>query len=130
MPPSNPPRILRLFATIFGTIFIGFGTAYTFYPRLAYPSLGLPSPTTSRDADIVDAIMILFGAKDLFVGASILAATWMGNRRVAGALLVLGSACAGVDGWVVKGMTGEGEWNHWGYGGIMGVVGVLMVGVL
>ncbi|KAL5420190.1 hypothetical protein PMIN03_000019 [Paraphaeosphaeria minitans] len=130
MPSSgSPPKLFRILATLFGTIFLGFGTAYTLYPRAACPSLGLPAPTTPRDADIVDAIMILFGAKDLFVGASILAATWLG--RVAGLLLVLGSACAGVDGWAVKGMSGEGEWNHWGYGGgVMGVMGVLMAGML
>lgn len=74
--------------------------------------------------------MTLFGAKDLFVGVSILAATWVGNRRVAGVLLVAGGLCAAVDGWVVKGFTGTGEWNHWGYGGVMGVVGVVMMGVL
>jgi hypothetical protein len=129
MPLSNSP-ILRALATVFGTIFIGFGIAYTLYPRTAYPTLGLPAPTTPRDAEIVDAIMVLFGAKDLFVGTSILAGTWLGNRRVAGLLLGLGSVCAAVDGWVVKGFTGEGEWNHWGYGAVMGLVGVLMSGLL
>lgn len=129
MPLSTSP-ILRLLATVFGTIFLGFGTAYTLYPRAAYPTIGLSAPTTPRDAEIVDAIMILFGAKDLFVGASILAATWLGNRKVAGVLLVLGSACAAVDGYVVKGFTGEGEWNHWGYGSVMGLVGTLMTGLL
>ncbi|KAF2443628.1 hypothetical protein P171DRAFT_486351 [Karstenula rhodostoma CBS 690.94] len=129
MPLSTSP-ILGLLATLFGTIFLGFGTAYTLYPRAAYPTIGLPAPTTPRDAEIMDAIMILFGAKDLFVGASILAATWLGNRKVAGVLLVLGSGCAAVDGWVVGGFTGEGEWNHWGYGMGMGLVGVLMAGVV
>lgn len=127
-PPAHP--ILKGMATIFGTIFIGFGLAYTLYPRAAYPSIGLPSPTTPRDADIMDAVITLFGAKDLFVGISILAATWLGNKRTAGILLVAGAACAAVDGWVVKGFTGTGEWNHWGYGTVMGTVGTLMTGLL
>jgi hypothetical protein len=97
MPLSNSP-VLRALATIFGTIFLGFGIAYTLYPRTAYPTIGLPAPTTTRDAEIVDAIMILFGAKDLFVGASILVGTWLGNRRVAGLLLGRGSGVTGVMG--------------------------------
>ncbi|KAL1601572.1 hypothetical protein SLS60_006487 [Paraconiothyrium brasiliense] len=122
MPLSTSP-ILRIPATFFGIVFLGFGVAYTLYPRAAYPTIGLPSPTTPRDAEIVDAIMVLFGAKDLFVGLSILAATWLGNRKVAGLLLMAGSGCAAVDGWVVNRFTGEGEWNHWGYGVVMGIVG-------
>lgn len=129
MPPRTPP-LLKALSTLFGTIFLAFGLSYTLYPRAAYPTIGLPSPTTPRDAAIMDAVMTLFGAKDLFVGVSILAATWVGNRRVAGVLLVAGGLCAAVDGWVVKGFTGTGEWNHWGYGGVMGVVGVVMMGVL
>lgn len=132
MPLSTHP-ILRLPATLFGLIFLAFGTAYTFYPRAAYSTIGLPSPTTTQDAELVDAIITLFGAKDLFVGVAILAATWLGSgrsgRRVAGLLLVAGSGCAGVDGLVVGRVAGEGEWNHWGYGVVMGFMGIVMMGV-
>ncbi|KAJ4287664.1 hypothetical protein N0V90_012367 [Kalmusia sp. IMI 367209] len=80
MPLSTHPA-LRVLSTVFGTIFLGFGVAYTLYPRAAFSSIGLPSPTTPRDADIMDAVITLFGAKDLFVGVAIHAALWMGNRK-------------------------------------------------
>lgn len=45
-------------------------------------------------------------------------------------ILVAASLCAAVDGWIVKGFAGEGEWNHWGYGSVMGFVGLVMAGLL
>jgi hypothetical protein len=75
----------------------------------------------------MDAVRVLFGAKDLFMGASILAAIWLG--KTAGVLLLAGSMCAGVDGYVVNRFTGTGEWNNWGYGSAMEVAGVLMMGL-
>ncbi|KAF1966397.1 hypothetical protein BU23DRAFT_560207 [Bimuria novae-zelandiae CBS 107.79] len=127
--PSPAHPLLRFLATLFGTIFLGFGFSYTFFPRRAYASIGLPalsSSTTSLDAEILDAVITLFGAKDVFVGVALLVTTWVANRRVAGVLLVAASACAGVDGWVVQRVAGSGGWNHWGYGVVMGCVGVLM----
>jgi hypothetical protein len=116
-------------SSLFGFIFLGFGVAYMVWPREAFSSLGFPNPTTKVDLELMDAVMVLYGAKDLFMGVSILAATWLGNRKTAGVLLVAGSMCAGVDGYVVNRFTGTGEWNHWGYGSAMGIAGVLMMGL-
>lgn len=41
--------------------------------------------------------------------------------------MLAGAGCAGVDGAVVKGFVGSGEWAHWGYGSAMGVLGAVMV---
>ncbi|KAF2688486.1 hypothetical protein K458DRAFT_484526 [Lentithecium fluviatile CBS 122367] len=122
--------ILPWVSSFFGTIFLGFGCAYMLWPREAFPTFGFPSPTTPADLELMDAVMVLYGVKDIFVGVAILAATWLGNRKTAGVLLVAGSFCAGVDGYVVNRFTGTGEWNHCGYGSVMGVIGLLVMGLL
>jgi hypothetical protein len=124
---SRHPALLWV-ASFFSTIFLGFGCAYMIWPREAFSTFGFPSPTTRTDLELMDAVMVLYGAKDLFVGVSTLAATWLGNRKTTGVLLVAGSLCAGVDGYVVNRFTGTGEWNHWGYGSVMGVVGLALMG--
>jgi len=75
-------------------------------------------------------VMVLFGAKDLFMAAAILSSTWFGTRRSAGLIVLAGGLCAGVDGYVVNAQAGTGEWNHWGYGGLMVLVGAVMAGAV
>lgn len=82
-------------ATIFGTIMFGFGVAYTCFPRDAFSTFGFPSPTTPADLKLMDAVMILYGVKDLYMGISVWATTWLGSRRLAGLLLFAGALCAG-----------------------------------
>lgn len=74
--------------------------------------------------------MVLYGAKDLFLAAAIMASTWFGTRKSAGLILVAASACAGADGYVVGSEAGTNHWNHWGYGSVMGLVGLVMAGFL
>ena len=57
-------------------------------------------------------------------------ATFFGTRMCLGLILLAASACAGIDGYVVKAHTGGGEWNHWGYGSAIGVTSLLALGVL
>lgn len=75
-------------------------------------------------------VMVLYGAKDLFMTAAIFSSTWFGTRKSAGMVLVAGGLCAGVDGWVVSAQAGMGEWEHWGYGMGMVGVGAAMMGLL
>lgn len=123
--------ILPYLSTFFGTIFLGFGLTYIFSPRTGFSLFSFAStPTTPADWALMERIMVLYGAKDVFIAASILASTWCGTRRSAGLVMLAAAGCAGVDGWVVKREAGTGEWNHWGYGLVMGAVGCVMAGVL
>lgn len=123
--------ILRLISTLFGLIFLGFGATYILSPRTGYSLYGFSSgPTTTADLEILDRVMVLYGAKDVFMSVAILASTWYGTRRSAGMILLAGAACAGIDGYIVGQEAGTNEWNHWGYGSAMGVVGLLMAGLL
>ncbi|KAF2797446.1 hypothetical protein K505DRAFT_298355 [Melanomma pulvis-pyrius CBS 109.77] len=129
MPLSTHP-ITRPLATIFGTITLGFGINYVFNPASAYDIFEFPRMSTQADQDIMNSVMILYGAKDLFMGLAIYASTWFGNRKSAGLILLAASGAAGIDGFIVNRVTGGGEWNHWGYGSVMGVLGLVMTGVL
>ncbi|KAJ4985936.1 alpha beta hydrolase fold-3 domain protein [Stagonosporopsis vannaccii] len=130
MPLSRHPALPYL-STLFGAIFLFFGGTYMLSPRTGYSLYGFSTwPSNAVDWAVMERVMVLYGAKDLFIGAAILSSTWAGTRRSAGLVTLAAAACAGVDGWVVKQEAGTGEWNHWGYGGVMGLVGLVMAGLL
>lgn len=131
MPGIASLPILRYISTFFGLVFLGFGVTYLIYPRTGYSMYGFSTePTTRQDWAIMERVMMLFGAKDLFMSSAILTSTWLGTRKSAALVLLGASACAGVDGYVVKQEAGTNEWNHWGYGSMIGIIGLLMSGVL
>lgn len=131
MPGLSSLPLLRYVSTLFSLVFFGFGATYMLSPRTGYELYGFSaSPSSTADWAIMERVMILYGAKDLFMGVAIFASTWFGSRRSAALVLLAASACAGVDGYVVKGEAGTGEWNHWGYGSMIGVVGLVMAGIL
>jgi len=73
--------------------------------------------------------MIVYGARDIFMGLALYAAAYTGNRKTLGWITLAGSAVAFVDG-VVCWQAGKGEWNHWGYAPMLTVVGGLLLGAL
>lgn len=131
MPGLSTHPVLPYLATFFGTIFTGFGVAYMFFPRSSYELYGFSgTPTTPADWEVMDRIMVLYGAKDMFMAAAIFASTWFGTRKSAGLILMAGGLCAGVDGYVVGNEAGTNHMNHWGYGSMMFVLGAVMTGIL
>ncbi|KAH4917530.1 hypothetical protein HBH70_019220 [Parastagonospora nodorum] len=127
---SRHPALLYA-STAFSCILFGFGLTYMLYPRIGYSLYGFSaSPSSTSEWAVMERIMILYGAKDLFMGAAIFASTWFGTRKSAGMILIAGGLCAGLDGVVVKNEAGTGEWNHWGYGSVMVGLGGSMLGLL
>jgi hypothetical protein len=117
-------------ANIFTVICVGFGVNSILRPRAAFEILELPLPASEADRKLVDSLMILYGAKELFMAFALTAVGWTGNRKAWGWTVMAASAAAFVDGAVVKAHIGTGEWNHWGYGSMFFVVGALLAGVL
>lgn len=131
MTPLSHHPSLRYLSTFFSAIFLAFGLTYMFFPGTGYSLYGFTnSPTTSSEWVMMERVMVLYGAKDVFVAVAIFATTWYGTRRSAGLVLVAAGACGGVDGWVVGKEAGMGEWNHWGYAIVMVVLGCAMMGVV
>lgn len=124
-------QTLRYASLFLGTVTFGFGLHYVFFPRSAFNNFGFAAPSAaSTDRELLDNILILFGAKDMFVGVSIWAAILAGNRKIAGINVLALGLCAALDGWVVKNSKGAvpgGEWGHWGYGSVALGVGAAML---
>ncbi|KAB8292422.1 hypothetical protein EYC80_008150 [Monilinia laxa] len=94
-------RILRFLPNIFGTIFIGFGINVLLRPSHAltfYRPFSLP--TAAFDKALVAAFMTIYGARDIFMGLAMHAASYYRNYRTLGWILISGSGVAFVDGWV------------------------------
>ena len=120
---------LRIAATVFGTIFVGFGVNAILRPDHALTFFHFTPPTAPADKSIVDSLMVVYGARDIFMGLAIYAAAFFGDRKTLGWILISGSAVAFVDGAVCK-SHGQGEWDHWGYAPVLTVIGSLLLGVL
>lgn len=174
MAPPTSSRLsqslsLRIAANVFGTIFIGFGinailnplSALSFFELAPPPSSSSSyydytaatttssSPSPDNITTLIDSLMIVYGARDIFMGLAIYAAaaaaasasavasavapaaaaSFRGNKAL-GWILIAGSGVAFVDGGVCKWVVGKGEWNHWGYAPVLTAVGLALLGVL
>ena len=126
---SRSPYLL-IAATLFATIFVGFGINGIFRPRSAFEVFEFDFPATPADQKLVNSLMMLYGVRDLFMGVAIYSAAYFGTRKALGLILVAGSGVAFVDGAVCRAQVGRGEWNHWGYAPALTVVGALLLGGL
>jgi len=123
-----PP--LRLTATALGTIFVGFGINAILRPVNALSFFELGPLAATANQDLIDALMVVYGVRDIFMGLAIYAAAYYKNTKALGLILIAGSAVAFTDGYVCKAYVGTGEMNHWGYAPILTVLGTLLLGIL
>jgi hypothetical protein len=120
---------LHIAASVFATIFVGFGVNAILRPDNALTFFEWEAPTAASDKNLVDSLMIIYGVRDVFMGLAMYSAAYFGNRKALGWILIAGSGVAFADG-VVCWNQGKGEWNHWGYAPMLTVVGSLLLGVL
>lgn len=120
---------LRIAASVFATIFVGFGINAIMRPENALEFFEFKAPASASDKKLVDNLMVVYGARDIFMGLAIYSAAYFGDRKTLGWILVAGSAVAFVDGAVCR-AEGKGEWNHWSYAPILTAVGSVLLGVL
>lgn len=129
MAVSKSPYML-IAATIFATLFVGFGINGIVRPRSAFEVFEFDFPASPADQKLVNSLMVLYGVRDVFMGAAIYSAAYFGTRKTLGLILIAGSGVAFVDGAVCRAQIGRGEWNHWGYAPALTVVGALLLGSL
>jgi hypothetical protein len=120
---------LNLAASVFATIFVGFGVNAILRPDNALTFFEWEAPTAASDKNLVDNLMVIYGVRDIFMGLAMYSAAYFGNRKALGWILIAGSGVAFADG-VVCWNQGKGEWNHWGYAPMLTVVGSLLLGIL
>lgn len=121
---------LRIAASIFATIFLGFGINAMLRPQNALAIFEFEPPASASDKKLVDSLMVIYGARDVFMGLAISSATYFGDRKTSGWILIAAGGVAFVDGAVCRAQIGKGEWNHWGYAPVMATVGSMLVGFL
>ncbi|KAH8895449.1 hypothetical protein GQ53DRAFT_744072 [Thozetella sp. PMI_491] len=118
---------LNLAATAFATIFIGFGINAFLRPAHALTFFEFQPPAAAADRAMVDSLMVVYGARDIYMGLVIYAATFLGSKKSLGWTLLAASGVAFVDGFVCW-THGQGQWGHWGYAPVITVVGTLLLG--
>ncbi len=130
MAPSRLSQspILPLAASIFATIFVGFGINGITRPENALEFFEFEPPASAADKKLVDGLMIVYGARDVLMGLAIYSAAYFGDRKTLGCILIAASGMAFVDGAVCRTQVGRGEWNHWGYAPVMAAVGIASLG--
>jgi hypothetical protein len=117
---------LFIAGSLFGTICVSFGVNGIVRPQHALTFFEFDYPSTASEQILVDRLMIVYGARDIFMGIAIYATTYYSNRKALGWILFALSAVAFVDGAVCY-ANGHGQWNHWGYAPIVGIVGSIFI---
>ncbi|CZT25061.1 related to integral membrane protein [Ramularia collo-cygni] len=124
MPLSQSPAIPWI-AYLLSAIPIGFGINAMLNPQNALSWFDFPHPLLPQDQELINAILIVYGARDVFMGAALFAAAHYGNdARITGWILILTGAVAGVDGAICPIM--EGSLHHWSYGPVVFLFGSVL----
>jgi hypothetical protein len=122
------PSIVHSLCTLSGLIPLTYGLlAFVRPAEILQSCFGLSYPSLPSDVATVDALMAIYGARDVFMGIAIIAAGMYRTRKVLGWIILALSGVAAVDGWVcVVAKTGA-EWTHWGYAPVMAVFGAWLL---
>ncbi|KAJ9633422.1 uncharacterized protein PV06_06782 [Exophiala oligosperma] len=112
----------------FGTIFLGFGINAIVRPAHGLTFFEMSPPKDPASAKVVNALMVVYGVRDIFMGLAIYAATYYGAREVLGCILISVFLVAAVDGWVCLHFVGHGQNNHWSYAPMLAAVGAVLLG--
>lgn len=121
---------LQLAAHVFATIFTAFGINAILRPShaLTFFEFTPPTPPAGDAAKLVDSLMAVYGARDIFMGLAIYSAALLGTKKSLGWTLIAASGVAMADGLVCY-SHGKGEWNHWGYAPVITAVGAMLLGL-
>ncbi|KUL83843.1 hypothetical protein ZTR_06579 [Talaromyces verruculosus] len=117
------------FGVIFGAVFTGFGINCVVRPDHALSFFYFEDLRVPGDQQLVDYLMIVYGARDIFMGVALWITLYFGSRKALGGTMIACGAIAIVDGIVCK-MHGFGEWDHWGYSPMLVITGLVTMGVL
>ncbi|KAJ7095228.1 hypothetical protein B0H15DRAFT_828583 [Mycena belliarum] len=111
MSPLSQSPYLVWASFAFGTIFFEFAP-----------------PKNPDDRRMVDSLMVVYGVRDIFMGAAIWAGALNGHMSTVGWTLLAAGAVATADGAVCK-SHGKGEWGHWSYAPMVVATGAMLLGV-
>jgi Domain of unknown function (DUF4267) len=122
----NMASPLHIASSVFAVIFVGFGINAILNPVHALTFFEFKPPASAADRKMVDSLMVVYGARDIFMGLAIGSAAYFGSRKALGWTVIAASGVAFVDGAVCF-SHGIGHWNHWSYAPALTVVGSLLI---
>ncbi|EJT68866.1 hypothetical protein GGTG_13575 [Gaeumannomyces tritici R3-111a-1] len=102
MSPLSQSPLLQWAAYAFGGIVTGFGVNAMVRPAHALTFFGFAPPKAPSDRRVVDGLVAVYGARDVFMGAAVFAAGLNGHASTLGWLLLAIGAVAAVDGLVCR----------------------------
>ncbi|RDW79334.1 DUF4267 domain-containing protein [Aspergillus mulundensis] len=127
MPVSQHPA-LSVAAKAFALIGIGFGLNALLRPAHALSFFEWEMPTSPAERQLVEALLYVYGVRDIFWGLSFYIANAFGTRKSTGWTFVAGSLVAFADGAICY-TWGKGQWGHWSYAPMMSALGAAFLGL-
>jgi hypothetical protein len=116
---------MRFIAYAFAVVFTGFGLNVILNPVSALSFFELAYPILPAERKVIDPLLVVYGARDVFMGFALFATAYFGSPKATGWIYIAAGLIAVVDGVVCKTMVGAGEWNHWGYAPLLFGVGLV-----
>ncbi|GAA5999147.1 DUF4267 domain-containing protein [Rhodotorula paludigena] len=114
-----PRSFLVSVAGLSGLIPFLFGINAMLRPAHALTFFNLPYTTSVADRAVLDGLLFIYGARDIFMGCALFATSLYNARKPTGWILLATAAVGGADGLMCK-MVGTGEeWSHWGYAPVL-----------
>ena len=125
---SQSPYLFHA-AAGFGSMPLLIGTFALFRPRAALEHLfEFPAPKDPNAQKLVDNLMLLFGARDMFLGTATALTWYYGHRELLGCMMLAGSGVVLIDGAVSHRQIKRAELKHWGFVPVMLVLGGGLLG--
>jgi hypothetical protein len=105
------PQLLPSICALIGTIPIGFGVNAFLRPDNALSFFnGASMPVVN--ANLVQALVMIYAARDVFMGIAIYATAYYGSRRALGWVMLAGGFNAFIDGLAAQTYLGGGECEY------------------
>ncbi|CAG9982650.1 unnamed protein product [Clonostachys byssicola] len=92
-----------------------FGLNMLFRPGPTLESVKFPVPADPEGKKTIFSVMRFFGARNIAVSYLLVLIWSRGDNRLTAKSLVACLWIAGVDGFIQRAQTGEGQWTHWGF---------------
>ncbi|KAL4950918.1 hypothetical protein BDW69DRAFT_171123 [Aspergillus filifer] len=127
MPLSQHPA-LPIGAKAFSLMAIGFGINALVRPEHALTFFEWEMPHALDERQLVEALLYVYGVRDIFWGLAIWIAAAYGNQKTAGWTLIAASGVAFADGYICY-TWGHGQWGHWSYAPMFTALGAAFLGL-
>ena len=112
MPFSRHPR-LPLAAAAFGALPALFGLQLLADPLAGLSMLGYPHPAVDSSQKLAKSLMRFFGSRDLALGLIMLAVWRIGDTRMLGVMVAIGTGVTILDGFINEADMSKGGLKHW-----------------